>query len=125
LNLAAICKNIGNNIFDSVGGKMEDEKAVTGQVKVVFDKEGLEETLRLLRIAAGTTDETTRSASEDLTEILRLSNQLEPLLKLGHLFKIDSELLETLGATHTLCLLEPTEGLREHCAALRVGTLEG
>jgi hypothetical protein len=102
-------------------------KTRDGRVRVVFDGGGLEETLRLLRIASGLADEQTvrDSVGNEFAEILRLSNQLEPLLKLGHLFKIDNELVTALGATHTLCLLEPTDRLREYCAALRVGALEG
>lgn len=99
---------------------------MTGQVRIIFDRDGLGWTLRLLRIATGDINERTAggSAYDDFAEILRLSDGLEPLLKLGHLFKIDSELLEALGATHTLCLLEPTEGLREYVATLGVGAFE-
>ena len=98
---------------------------MTGHVKIVFDSEGLAETLRLLRLAAGDDSDGEVTKAETFKEILRLSDHLEPLLQLGHLFKIDNEIVVTSRATHTLCLLEPTERLREHCAALRVRTLEG
>src|SRR5450759_1773458 len=68
--------------------------AVTGQVKIVFDSEGLAETMHLLRLASGNASDVEVTTAETFQEILRLSDDLKPLLKLGHLFKIDSEIME-------------------------------
>jgi len=56
--------------------------------------------------------------------MLRLTDFFQPRLQLRHLFSLNSELLTALEAMHMVRVLEPTQGLPEHRAALGVLALE-
>ena len=98
---------------------------MTGRMTISFDKDCLEETVLILRAVAGDVEETVNASAEaNFEEVLRLSAIVEQRLQSGHLFKLNSKLAVTEGANKTLVVLEPTERLRKHFAALRIRAFE-
>ncbi len=96
-----------------------------GEIKIVFDKANLDETLELLRLFAKERDNGAVTAKDRGLEALRLVEVAEKGLRAGELVKIKTKILTAEWTTETLVLLEPTPRLLEQCAALGVRALEG
>jgi len=94
-------------------------------VKVKFDKEGLEDAVRLLRIVSGVTGPniTEATAVENIREVLILTERLDSGGETGNLIDIKSRVVTADGTNEpeTWVVLQPTEALILRAAAIEIG----
>jgi hypothetical protein len=96
------------------------------KVRIIFDREKLEETVMMLRALSGETGPVieAESAGSNIEEVLRLSEIVKLSLQSGEFFNINSTVRVAEGTCETLVVLEPTQRLREHFAAVGIAAQE-
>ena len=99
---------------------------IRGSIRILFDKDKLEETVTLLRLFAGIrgADVKGLSAIECVSEILDLADLFKQRGETRNLFNVYSRAMLTERAfeSETWIVLEVSEFVLKHLAAIGVGT---